>query len=321
MTKKEWFERYGVWLKKLDDPLRLGSRRRRKRSITWSLLIGASVVTMIHEREQILPGQQRLTKTFEIAKNVIAVTVVVFFTSGSSGTTAVSLPGWNNASNTIECIGGGGTGGTAAPNYAGCSCLPCGGGGGGGAGYNRTTNITLGATFTYAIAGASGTTSFGGGYAPASGGAGGGYGGTVGPCSVYGQGGNGGGGLYGGGKGGNGNFGQGAGGGGGGSAGPGGGGGAGADGGNAGLNAGGGGTSGGGWTASAGGSAYPGAGGYGATYVQAGYGGNAYGGGGGGGGGLVGGAYYGGGGGAQGIAVVTYAKLMAGGFNIAMLGM
>ncbi len=93
-------------------------------------------------------------------------TTRVVLTSGGTWTRPAN---WNSANNSIECIGGGGGGGR--------------GGGGGGGGYAKASNVTAGATVSYAIGGGGagtlgstggtgGTTSFGS-FCAATGGTGG----------------------------------------------------------------------------------------------------------------------------------------------------
>lgn len=83
-----------------------------------------------------------------------ALATVACYTTGTS----VATPGtWNNASNTIEVIGGGSGGNSGTSNG--------GGGGGAGGGYSKATNVTLSGTVGYAIGtgGAAGNPSTAGG--------------------------------------------------------------------------------------------------------------------------------------------------------------
>ena len=76
-------------------------------------------------------------------------TKVLFYTSGTSW---VVPSDWNNASNSLECIGGG-AGGGMPPNTG---SIQYGAGGGGGGGYSKVTNQTYtpGATRSLSIGGA-----------------------------------------------------------------------------------------------------------------------------------------------------------------------
>ena len=164
----EIFRRYGLPLpKRGDDPLRLG-KRKLVRTMLSTVCIGALSFTLFTEKTRVSAHQQDLRFYVEATprertshlslKDVLFLSAVVFFTSGTGGSTASLLPGWNNASNTVELIGAGGNGGVA---YSPCGCQAEGGSGGGGGGYAKRANVSLGGTFTFTIGGVpGGTTSF-----------------------------------------------------------------------------------------------------------------------------------------------------------------
>jgi hypothetical protein len=88
------------------------------------------------------------------------VDTVVFLTTADTSPWTVPAD-WNNAANTIECIGGGGGGG-GGRNAA---CVISGGGGGAGGGYAKVSNLTLSGTaaFQVGIAGTAGAANGNGG--------------------------------------------------------------------------------------------------------------------------------------------------------------
>jgi hypothetical protein len=59
VNSNELMARYGVWPRRADDPLRLG-RRRRKRGVVASMMIGAALCTLIQEKASAYPGHQML---------------------------------------------------------------------------------------------------------------------------------------------------------------------------------------------------------------------------------------------------------------------
>jgi hypothetical protein len=165
MDRQEFLSRFGVWPGKADDLLRLGKSLRRKRVFTTSIVIGATALVLAQDKASAHQGQQMLQSYVETKVkgddgfwhfDIIPCVTVVFFTSGTSGTTLTSFPGWNNGNNSVECIGGGATG---TGSHA-CGCCTSSGNGGGGGGYAKTVNTTLGSTFTYAVGAAGGTTQF-----------------------------------------------------------------------------------------------------------------------------------------------------------------
>jgi len=153
--------------KKASDPLRLGSRKF-KRTILGTLLIGASALTMYLERAKINFGEQRYSTYTEVRKydpidqdwqiEVIPCVTVVFLTSGTTWT----VPGdFNRGNNTVECIGGGGSGTAYGVTFCGFPCgASYGGGAGGGGAYASSSNLNLGATAAYTVGGAAGDTTF-----------------------------------------------------------------------------------------------------------------------------------------------------------------
>jgi hypothetical protein len=305
MNRQEFFDRYRVWTRRADDPLNLRGKKSRMVAVR-SFMLGAALCTFVQTHAQANIGQHSIQSYVEVRlkddkglwsiKDVIPCATVVFFTSGTSGTTATSFPGWDNNNNTVEVIGGGGNGGPTSGCIGGSGSM---GSGGGGGGYALKNNITLGATFSFQIGAATGQTWFSSsGTVAANGGASGSNGVGIGTVAG-GAGGAGSAGttLHTGGTGGQGLTTGLLGGGGGSSAGP-------TSNGNGGsVNTGGAQVSG-SWTATAGGTAHPGAGGDGGNN-GAGNSGALYGGGGGGGAGTIGS----GGGGAQGIAIATYVPL------------
>lgn len=134
--------------KRHDDPLSLGGRRL-KRVLVSSAVIGLATFNVYHFKERIAPGQQQLSiQTERVSRDqngkltfdVIAVSSVVFLTSGTSFSRPVD---WNDTNNSIEGIGGG------AGGRPGTLCF--GGAGGEGGGYAKIVNQTLAGSTAYAI--------------------------------------------------------------------------------------------------------------------------------------------------------------------------
>jgi hypothetical protein len=147
------------------DPLSL-RKQKIKRVLVATLMIGAAALNLYQVGTQVAFGHQELKTYSEIVsrnhrgklqREFIAITTVVFLTSGTTYTRPVD---WNNSSNTIECIGGGQGGGNLF--CLGC-CGAYGGAGGQGGGYSRSINLSIGTTAAYAIGAAGGTPSVAGG--------------------------------------------------------------------------------------------------------------------------------------------------------------
>lgn len=146
------------------DPLSLRGHAIRT-VLTSAIVIGLSTFNLYHVSKQIAPGQQQYSSYSErvsrdhqgnLIRDVIAVNTVVFLTTGTSYSRPLD---WNPGSNSIECIGGGGSGG----NPGICGCFTVGGPGNAGGSYSKSVNLAIGATATYAIgAGASVAGSAGG---------------------------------------------------------------------------------------------------------------------------------------------------------------
>jgi hypothetical protein len=124
-------------------------------------MVGSSLLVMVQVKASAFPGHQVVQSYVEVKRrddlgrwhlrDLIPCLTVVFLTSGSSGTTALAFPNWNNHTNLVEMIGsGGGGGGGSSDNTAGGGGY---GGGGGGGGYCQKANVSLGTTFTYTVTG------------------------------------------------------------------------------------------------------------------------------------------------------------------------
>lgn len=75
----------------------------------------------------------------EIGPDLIYELVTQTFITATGSSTYTRPSDWNNSSNTVECLGGGGSGGSAARSTT-VSTIGCGGGGGG---YGKYTNLSL----------------------------------------------------------------------------------------------------------------------------------------------------------------------------------
>ena len=143
------------------DPLSL-RKRRRKRTLLATLVIGAFTFHLWNIRQTDFAGQHTYSSHVEkrkdngLVRDVIHLSVVVFLTSGTSYTRPAD---WNNSNNKIECIGGGAAGGISVVVDPCAPLIDPGPGGGGGA-YAATPNVTLAASTPYAIAAASGNTTW-----------------------------------------------------------------------------------------------------------------------------------------------------------------
>lgn len=142
-----------------NDPLKLKGKKVRS-LLASTLIIGAMSFNLYEVSKQSIPGQQSFASTVVVgnakgylSKEVIPLATVVFLTSGTSYARPAD---WNDASNSIEAIGGGGGGGGGTSD----PCLGFTSGNGGGAGaYAKVSNQTLAASTAYAIgAGGTGTT-------------------------------------------------------------------------------------------------------------------------------------------------------------------